>query len=54
METYQRIVEKIYRSLTPIFDLVVVVIEESKHLASLSIEELMRSLQVHEQQRIDL
>ena len=43
------VVEKILRSLANKFEHVVVAIEESKDLETLSIEELMESFQVHEQ-----
>ena len=44
----QRIVEKILRSMTRKFEHVVVGIEESKDLATLSVNSLMGSLQSHE------
>ncbi|XP_030938351.1 uncharacterized protein LOC115963486 [Quercus lobata] len=43
------IVEKILRSLTPMFDYVVCSIEESKDIDAFSLDELHSSLLVHEQ-----
>ena len=54
MRTYGDLIEdhtvvaKILRSLTPKFDYVVAAIEESRDLATLSIDELSGSLQAHE------
>lgn len=45
----QMIMEKILRSLSPRFDYIVCVIEESKNLEDLKIEELQGSLEAHEQ-----
>jgi RNase H-fold protein (predicted Holliday junction resolvase) len=47
--TDARITEKILRSLDPKFDFVVVAIEESKEVDKLMVDELMSSLQAHEQ-----
>ena len=46
-----RVVEKILRSLTDDFENIVCAIEESKDLIVLSVEELARSLEAHEQRR---
>jgi hypothetical protein len=44
-----RVMEKILRSLTHKFEHVVMAIEESKYLETISAEELLGSLRVHEQ-----
>jgi 2-keto-3-deoxy-L-rhamnonate aldolase RhmA len=44
-----RIIEKILRSLNPIFDYLVIDIEESKEVDKLIVDELMDSLQAREQ-----
>lgn len=49
----QRVVEKVLRSLSTKFDVVVATIEEAKDLASFTVDELMRSLLSHEA-RIDI
>ncbi|XP_019435024.1 PREDICTED: uncharacterized protein LOC109341542 [Lupinus angustifolius] len=45
----QLVVEKVLRTLTPRFDHIVVVIEESKDLEVFKIDELQSSLEAHEQ-----
>ena len=45
----QRICEKILASLPPKFDTIVTIIEESKDFSTLSVHELMGSLEAHEQ-----
>ncbi|KHN08415.1 hypothetical protein glysoja_043954, partial [Glycine soja] len=49
----QMVVEKILRSLSPRLDYIVCVIEESKNLEDLKIEELQGSLEAHEQRLND-
>jgi len=46
-----RVVEKILRSLTDDFENVVCTIEESKDLSTLTVEELVGSLEAHEQRK---
>ena len=44
----QRIVEKIFRSLPQKYDNLVMTIEEAKELTTLTMDELMGTLQTHE------
>jgi hypothetical protein len=46
--TDNMLVEKVLRTLSPRFDYIVVSIEESKDLATMSVQELQRSLEAHE------
>lgn len=48
----QKIVKKVLISLPKKYDSIIATIEESKDLATLSIEQLMGSLQSHEQRRL--
>jgi hypothetical protein len=45
----QMIIEKVLRTLNPQFDHIVVAIEESKDLSTMSVNELQGSLEAHEQ-----
>ena len=46
--TDAQITKKLLRSLDPRFDYIVVVIEESKEVKTLMVDELIGSLQAHE------
>ncbi|RDX93043.1 hypothetical protein CR513_24745, partial [Mucuna pruriens] len=48
-----KIMEKVLRTLTPSFDHIVVVIEESKDLEKMTVEELQNSLEAHEQRVLE-
>ena len=48
-----KIVEKVLRTLTPNFDHIVVVIEESKDIENMNVEELQNSLEAHEQRVLE-
>ncbi|XP_019459979.1 PREDICTED: uncharacterized protein LOC109359743 [Lupinus angustifolius] len=50
---YQSIVEKIFRTLTPNFDHIVVTIEEFKRLEEMEVEDLQGSLEAHEQRLME-
>jgi hypothetical protein len=45
----QQVIEKVLRTLNPQFDHIVVAIEESKDLSTMSVNELQSSLEAHEQ-----
>jgi len=52
--TDARITEKLLRSLDPKFDSVIVAIEESKEVDKSTVDELMSSLQAHEQKIVKI
>lgn len=45
--------EKILRTLTPKFDYIIMVIEESKDVSKMKVEELLSSLEAYEQRLMD-
>lgn len=49
----QQIVEKILRSLTPKYDYICVAIEESRDITKMKVEDLLFSLETHEQRLLD-
>lgn len=46
--TYQQVVDKVLRTLSPKFDHVVAIIEEIRDLDTMEVEELQHSLEAHE------
>lgn len=49
----QQIVEKILRTLSPKFDYIIVAIEESKDVSRMKVEDLLSSLEAHEQRLLE-